>query len=473
MPADTPSWHVHCRRLVYLVLGLSLLVTIVDTVAASNAAVSLSNTGASRDRLDVPRWLYLLTGGSTIGASALLASVVTDRGFIEGIHDWRLSVPTRAGLKRSVIVVSQLIGVIALGYIVWRGLVGPQVPTVNAAIILVFAGVRAGLTMVTYLIGNPWPALNPWRTIAEWLPTLDRSYPASIGHWPAVIGFLVLVWIETTTAVNTLPRTLSLTLLGYTGITLGGALVFSPDTWFQNVDPVSAFFRFYGAVSPIQWSDDGFRVQLHGFALPESDIVSGLDDVAFVIALVWELTFTGFVTTTVGAAAVSILVRSGVPALAVYAVIFVGGYAVFLGAYLVATRRSWRVAETYLSERTLALRFALPLLAIAAGYHLAHYFAFFVSLSLPVIQVIQSPLSPPSNPLVLTLPWWFGGLNIAFVLVGHLLAIWLAHAIAYATFPSRMQAIKSQYPFVIVMIGYTITSLWLISLPTASPAFLG
>jgi hypothetical protein len=75
--------------------------------------------------------------------------------------------------------------------------------------------------------------------------------------------------------------------------------------------------------------------------------------------------------------------------------------------------------------------------------------------------------------VVLTLPAWISALNIAFVLGGHLVAIWVAHSTAYRLFPSRLQAIRSQYPFVAVMIGYTAVSLWLISLPTASPAFLG
>ncbi|TQR22071.1 hypothetical protein C9J85_03070 [Haloferax sp. wsp5] len=37
---------------------------------------------------------------------------------------------------------------------------------------------------------------------------------------------------------------------------------------------------------------------------------------------------------------------------------------------------------------------------------------------------------------------------------------------------SRLQAVRSQFPFVAVMILYTILSLWLISLPTANPPFL-
>ncbi|MFC7154177.1 hypothetical protein ACFQPA_01740 [Halomarina halobia] len=453
-------------------LAGTLLLAVIDTAAASNAAVSLSNAASGND-LDVPRWLYVMTGGATIGASAVLASFVTDRRFIERAHESRVVLPSRGVVRRWAVRAARGFGLVALAYVVWQGFAGPQVPTVNAAVILVFAGVRAGLTMFAYLVADPWPALNPWRTLAQRLPSLDRPYPERLGRWPAVVGFLALIWIETTTAVNAVPAMLSWALVGYTAVTLAGTVVFSPATWFRYGDPVAVAFRFYGAVAPLRWTDGGLSLRPPGFRLPDSDLVDGRDDVAFVVALVWELTFTGFVTTSAGAVVVRSIVGGGVPPLAVYALLFVGGYAAFLAAYRYAARRSRRVSETYLPTRTLLVRFAPPLLAIAAGYHLAHYFTFFVTLTPRLADVLASPLSPAANPVVLTVPWWFGALPMTFVLIGHLLSIWLAHTTAYGTFPARMQAIRSQFPFVAVMIGYTVVSLWLLSLPTTAPPFLG
>ncbi|MFC6835178.1 hypothetical protein [Halomarina ordinaria] len=459
-------------RFVWTALTGAVLLGVVDTVAASNAAVSLSE-GSEAGGLDIPRWLYIMTGGATIGASAVLASFVTDRRFIEDAHDQRFVLPSRAGVRRGLVLAARALGVLALVYVVWQGSVGPQVPTVNAAIILVFAGARAGLTMVAYLVANPWPALDPWRTVANRLPTLDRPYPERLGRWPAVVGFLGLIWVETTTLVSSVPAVLAWALVGYTVLTLAGAVVFSPAAWFHNADPIAVMFRFYGSVAPVRWRETGLSVRVPGFRLPDTDLVSDGADVAFVVALVWELTFTGFVTTTTGGALVRGLVGVGLPPLVVYALLFVGGYLAFLGAYRYAATRSHRVSETYLSTRTLLVRFAPPLLAIAAGYHLAHYLGFFVSLTPRLADVLTSPLSPAANPLVLTVPTWFGALPIAFVLVGHVLSVWLAHATAYETFPARMQAIRSQAPFVVVMIAYTVASLWLLSLPTASPPFVG
>jgi hypothetical protein len=218
--------------------------------------------------------------------------------------------------------------------------------------------------------------------------------------------------------------------------------------------------------------DDGLSVRLPGMRLVTDDYLTDIADVAVAVVLVWELTFSGFVTTEQGAAAITALVDVGVPPLVVYAALYLGGFAVFLGLYLLAARVTVRRLDTFETPRELAVTFAPSLLAIAAGYHLAHYFGFFVSLSPMLVGALSSPLSPASNPVVLTLPAWFGGFNVAFVLLGHLLAVWVAHSQAYRTFPSRMQAVRSQFPFVAVMILYTILSLWLISLPTTSPPFL-
>ncbi|ELZ84817.1 hypothetical protein C453_12401 [Haloferax elongans ATCC BAA-1513] len=459
------------RRFGVSLLFASLVSLLAAPVAASNGAVGLA--GASQDNLAVPQWLYLATGGATVGASALLASFVTDRRFIERVHSWRTSVALDDVVRRGLGIVGSVLGLALLGFIVYLGFTGPQAPTLNFAIIVTFAGLRAGYTMFTYLVGDTWRAVNPWRTVATLLPNGFVEYPHKLGRWPAVAGILALVWVETAAGVTRQPNLLAMAVAGYSVLTLLGALLVGPDDWFDCADPVSVFLRFYGRVAPIRWNDeDGLSVRLPGMRLVTDDEVTDLADIAVAVVLVWELTFSGFVTTEQGAAAITAVVEAGLPALVVYGVLYLGGFAAFLGLYVLASHLTVRRIETFETPRALAVRFAPSLLAIAVGYHLAHYFAFSVSLSPMLVGALTAPLSPPANPVVLTLPAWFGALNVVFVLLGHLLAVWVAHSQAYDTFPSRMQAIRSQLPFVVVMIFYTIVSLWLVSLPTASPPFL-
>ena len=465
------------RRCVLFLLWVPVFTLFIETVGAGNG---LTLAKGPRDTLAIPQWLYLATGGATIGASALLASFVTDRAFITYLHEWHRSTPSIDRWWQPVVWVGRGLGLATLVLAVYLGFVGPQLPTASFTILVTFAGGRAALPMVAYLLGNVWPVLNPWRTLALILPSGFRDYPTSLQRWPAVIGLLGLVWVEVIFPVSTVPTVLATAILVYSVTTLTGAVLFGPDDWFENADPLSVLFRLFGSVAPIQRRDEKFQIQLPGSDLTDTELVSDESDVAFIIGLIWELTYSGLITTSIGAAIIKTLVQStsfgivdvGIRAVMVYTALFISGYAVFLAAYRYAGRLSRQRLQTYVTARTIMLRFAPPLLAIAAGYHLAHYASLFVSLSPALLMALSSPLTPPANPLVLTLPSWFGGLKIAFVLVGHLLAIWAAHAIALDLFPKRLDAIQSQYPFVAVMIGYTVVSLWILSLPGALTAYL-
>ena len=486
MRREAPRWPTRVAGVAtaaaVFVVGVALL---ARGVAASNAAVGLSD--AAGDALAVPRWLYVATGGAAIGASALLAGFVTDRGFVARIHGWRYDLGGGARLRR----VAGVAGVALVALVVHRGFVGPQVSTVNFAVVVVFAGGRAGLTMGTYLVGNAWPAVNPVRVVDR-LPTGLVDYPDRLGRWPAVAGILLLVWVETTTGVTRRPDVLATAVVGYVVVAAAGTILVGGGAWARNADPIATAFRFYGRVAPLAWERGRLTASIPGMRLvpgvgadgtdgvggagaaggADDRLVSGVDDIAVAVALVWELTFSGFVTTEQGAAAVRAVATAGVPPLVIYVGLFLGGFVGFYVAFLGAARIAASRVRTTRSPRSLAVAFAPSLLVIAAGYHLAHYFGFFLSLSPSLTAALASPLSAPANPVVLTLPAWVSALNIAFVLGGHLVAIWVAHSTAYRLFPSRLQAIRSQYPFVIVMIGYTAVSLWLISLPTAQPAFL-
>jgi hypothetical protein len=454
-----------------------MLTLFAETVAAGNG-MTLSKQ--PRDTLAIPRWLYLATGGATIGASALLASFVTDRAFIRYLHNWSLPGPTVNDWWTPLVWVGRGLGILVLGLAVYLGVTGPQLPTASFTILVTFVGVRAGLPMLTYLGGNLWPVLNPWRGIVSALPSGYWSYPDALGRWPAVGGLLLLVWVEVIFPVSTIPTVLSIAILGYSAVTIAAAVLFGPDAWFENGDPLSVLFRFFGAVAPVKRRDEKLTVKLPGSDLTDSDLIRDTSDVAFVIALIWELTYSGFITTETGAVTIETLVSLSnlgagavqIRAILIYTLLFVSGYVIFFGAYWYAGVLSRRRTGTYITAKRIAFRFAPSLLAIAAGYHLAHYTGLAVSLSPALGMAIVSPLSPPANPLTLSPPGWFEGLSIAYVLVGHLLAIWAAHATAYKLFSSRLVAIRSQYPFIVVMIGYTVISLWILSLPGATPPYL-
>lgn len=479
------------RRLTVALAGTLLL--------AARAAAHGGALRASTGSLSVPTWLFLLTGGGVVGASFLLASFVTDRAFVRTIHDWHRTAAVE-GLLDVGAKLTQALSVVVLVGVVAIGLFGPDGQFAmfrNGAILVVWVGWWAGYVATVYLVGNSWPAVNPWRAIAGllsylWraladlllplrraisnflpLPTLDRDYPEKLGAWPSVVGLLALVWLEVVSPLATDPNMLALIVLGYSVFTVAGALVFGTDTWFETVDPVSRVFSYYGRVAPIQRTEDGgLELRLPGAALNDPKLVDGADEVAFIVALLWVTTYDGLVGTAAWATSARAIVGAGVPAVLLYPAVMVLGFGLFLAAYRFAARYSRQTAETYLTPEAIGRRLAPSLLPIAAGYHLAHFLGYFLSLSPALVGVLLDPLSPPADPTLIVVPSWFGMLAVTFVLVGHLLAVWVAHATAYDVFPGRLQAVRSQYPFVVVMVLYTMTSLWIVSAPTDTPPFV-
>ena len=440
------------------------------TFLASGRAMAHGGSlrGASTESLSVPLWLFLLTGGGVVSASFVLASFVTDRTFLAAIHGWRRRLAT---FDDRLALVARVVGLVALAAIVLAGLFGPATPERNLAILLVWVGWWAGFTSSTYLVGNAWPALNPWRTLSDLLPSLGGDYPERLGAWPSVVGLLALVWLEVVSPLASDPELLATVVLVYTAVTLAGAAAFGTDRWFRTVDPVARVFRYYGRVAPVRRTDSGFEVTLPGARLVEQKLVTGTDEVAFVIALLWVTTYDGLVATGLWADAIAPVVETGLPPRAVYLAALLGGYALFLGVYWLATTLSRRRADTYLTSGAIARRFAPSLLPIAAGYHLAHYLGYFLALSPALFGALSNPTNPPT-PVMLVLPSWFGGLEMAFVLLGHLLAVWVAHTTAYRVFPGRLQAVRSQYALVAVMILYTMTSMWIVSQPSLEPPYV-
>jgi hypothetical protein len=454
--------------------GVTLLAASVALALAGRAAAHGGSLRTAPARsLAIPLWLFLSTGGGVVGVSFLLTSFVTDRELIRAVHDARRDLPLPDGLRAALGVGARLLGLAGLVGVLLVGAFGPTDPLRNLGVLVVWVGWWAGYTMTTYLAGNSWPGLNPWRValdLRERLPAPDVSYPERFASWPAVAGLLGFVWLEVVSPLADDPRLLAGVVAAYTVVTLVGAYALG-GVWFDRIDPVARVFAAYGAVAPLYRDDDDrLRARVPGTGL-EAEFVRDRSDVAFVVALLWVTTYDGLVATPPWRDFARAVVGAGVPAVLLYPAALLAGFGTFLALYRWAVRRGRRDAESYRDPLVIARRFAPSLLAIAAGYHVAHYLGYFVELSPALLGALVAPLSPGA-PVAVVLPSWFSVLALGFVLLGHLVAIWVAHAVAYDLFPSRMQAVRSQYALTAVMVFYTMTSLWIVSRPYATPPFV-
>ncbi|WP_142859911.1 hypothetical protein [Salinigranum halophilum] len=511
---------VHARTVGVLVGCLVLCAGFARPALAHAGSLS----GALRSA-QAPFWLVLVTGGGVVAASFLFATLVTDHETIREVNDRRLALPV--GGLRSLVPVVRGVGVGGLLVVLVVGLLGPRDPLLNLAVLTVWVGWWAGYTMSTYLVADSWPLLNPWRTLSSLLERLrgsvlggasgTRTLPASVGAWPSVAGLLALVWLEVVSPVGERPTTLVAVVAGYTVVTLAGTALYG-GAWFDRVDPIARVFRLYGLMAPLRRAgfdvppaaraspqprhDGGVAVgeqegaggrdtveasteptpstgrredgatdatlSLPGTALVRYPGAMGRDDVAFVVALLWVTTYDGLVSTPAWNGVVRAL-SVVVPPLLTHLVTAVVGFGLFLSVYRVSTRFVSQTAETYVTTRFVAGWFAPALVPIAAGYHVAHFLGYFLSLAPALGTLLSAPLAAPVSVPLLSLPGWFGSLQLGFVVAGHLLAVWVAHARAFELFSGRLQPIRSQYPFVVVMVVYTMTSLWIVAQPFTAP----
>lgn len=450
--------------LLSLALGGAVL---ADTVAAHVGG--LSGSGATGE---IPTWLTVVTGGIVVGASFLFTSLLTDHEAIRAVNGWGVAASLPESFRTAAGIGLRSASVVALALVVLLGLVGPQAPRRNFALLVVWVGWWAAYTMSVYAVGNSWPDLNPWRALATALPGRgERTYPERLGAWPSVVGLLGFVWIEVVSPVADDARLL-VTIVGvYSLVTIGGAALYGAETWFGTVDPISRVFRCYGRLAPLQRTERGIALTLPTTTLTDSRVSDEPGGTAFVVALLWVTTYDGLVATPGWAAAIGPLVELGVPPLLVYLGAILGGFGLFYAVYDFASRKVRRSADSYVSADYIRRYFAPSLLPIAAGYHVAHFLGYFLGLSPALAAVLRSPLDPASQAAVLAMPAWFGTLQLLLVLGGHLLAVWVAHSLSVELFPGILKPIRSQYPFVVVMIGYTMTSVWIIAQPFSAPPY--
>ena len=452
--------------------------SLLAVVLLASPVTAHGGPGIASEPVDTPTWLFLMTGGGVIAVSFLLTSFVTDRGVLSAYHERTFDLPSGGTLRGLAGKLAAVVGLLGLAAVLVVGLRGPPEANANLAILLVWVVWWAGFISSAYLLGNSWPAFDPFARLATLLPERELvTLPAWVGRWPAAAGLLLLVWLEVVSDVASDPPQLVGVVVAYLAATLVGTVALGGETWRQQIDPVRNVFRLYGRMAPIQRTDDGLALAWPGSRLATlepsaADHTTQQSETGFVIALLWVTTYDGFVATPGWEALAGPLVRAGIPAALTYFGALLAGYALFLGAYWWASKLVRRAGRTYRSTPAIAAAFAPALVPIAAGYHLGHYLPYFLRLSPTTAVVATAPLSPPVDLPVLALPSWFGMLGPVAVLVGHVLAVWVAHSRSFDLFTGQLQPIRSQYPYVLVMVLYTVTGLWLLAQPTIQVPFL-
>jgi hypothetical protein len=390
--------------------------------------------------------------------------------------------------------VGGVIGIIGLLTVIVVGLFGPTDPTQNMAVYLIWVYLWAGMAVVTGLIGPIWDVINPFRAIdqvvtrfrqpatagAAAVPERPAGDPLEhVGIWPAVGLFFLFGLFDVTGVSTNRPWSMALLALAYTVFTVAGMQRVGAASWLTHVEFFTVLFSILRRFAPLDVRSGRVYLRPMGAGLLDR-MDAGWDWVAFVILMLSTLAFDAILTTSVWDAVVRITrpywSRLGtlVGLHLLQGLSFVALTLVFLGAFVLCMELVVYFATIQVDSLSTATVFALTLVPIAFVYNAAHNYASLVVQSQQIIPLLADPFGrgwhllptggyQPSLLLAASALVWY--VQVVLIVTGHVIAMYLAHLRAGERFRAAQSVLLSQYPILVLMVVYTMTSLWILAQP--------
>ncbi|MGH7185158.1 MAG: hypothetical protein ACREIB_02630, partial [Pseudomonadota bacterium] len=292
------------------------------------------------------------------------------------------------------------------------------------------------------------------------------------------------------------PRALAWAILAYSALTWGGMTVYGKEAWLRDAEPFSVYFGILGRFAPISGGagdpDPPGTLRPYAVALTPDRPLSG-SRLVFVILMLAVVSFDGFRETPLwGDLAEGLL---GAPpllpawqaltsagfdpraclltaALLLMPLLFLGAYA--LTCWIVSRIHAREGEEAWEPASALARRFALTLVPIAIAYHFAHYLSYLLLAGQFAIPLASDPfglgwdlfgtvLYRIDIGIIDARAVWI--VCLAAIVLGHMAAVYLAHRTTILCSGGGRPTLAGQIPLVVLMIGYTMSSLWILAQP--------
>ena len=444
--------------------------------------------------LPLPLSLYLFGGAAAVVFSFVVVGLLV-----------RSTPPTRAHsrvdlldyrLGRAVAafgVPLKLSALVLFAAMLLAGFIGDQNPYRNLAPTLVWIIAWVGLAYISAFVGNIWPLINPWRTVFDGAETayrhicdrnlaLDKPYPDALGVWPAVLLLLAFSWTELVYPTPAVPLHLAFFALGYSVLTWIGMFVFGGETWLRHGELFTVVFGMFARFAPTEirtaQPKPQFLLRRLGAGLTRREPVSP-SMMALVLLLLSSVLYDGLIATPEWSVAESAIIARLSDVVELGPVVLrsiglVGFWLLFLSAYWMISIVMAAVTEWRFPTREIAQSFALTLIPIALGYHLAHYLLFLLVQGQYILPLLSDPFGygwnlfgtasyRPNIAIVGARFAWYTA--VAAVLLGHFAAVYLAHVRAMQTFAAHKLALASQIPLTALMVVYTLVSLSILAEP--------
>jgi hypothetical protein len=375
---------------------------------------------------------------------------------------------------------------------------------VNLIVTMVWVLWWVGMAFACALVGDLWEVVNPLPTLYRAVvrvigcrESLGWTYPARLAAWPAVVLFFAFAWAELIWQDKDVPRAIAIALLGYAALSWLGMLLFGVEVWRRQADAFAMVFRVLGRFAPFELRASTptgpahLRLRPYAAGLLTKEPVSN-SMAAFVLLMLATVTFDGFHETPlmdrIGTAAqtwrpmaetlfalstatdldetqwLNTLVLLLFPL--AFVLIFRG-----VGAWML--RLAGGAARAGRAEADLNAM-VWSLVPIAVAYHLAHYASLLLTTGQFIIPLASDPFGWGWNlfgtrgravdlGIVSPAVYWYTAVTL--IVVGHVLAVIVAHIEATRRFESHRAALVSQLPMLVLMVAYTSLSLWIMAQP--------
>lgn len=399
--------------------------------------------------LPIPLWLYLYGAGAALIISFLAIGFFAKKST-------KFSFPkAKFQLTQWVIFFLKTLSIAVFALTILTGFFGSQSPIDNFAVNFFWIIFLLGFTYLSALMGNIWAVINPWKIMVEWFGEIKPlfSYPKSLGYIPALLFYFLLIWLELLSGgLGVKPSSLARILLIYSSLTFFATILFGKE-WFEYGEFFSVFFKLIGRLS--LFSKPGSLLE---------DKPNHPTLLLFILFMLSSTAFDGFRSTIVY---FRYFFSLNPPMLLLLSLLF------FLSLYIIAIFLMKVLSKTTTSIKDLSLQFTYSLIPIGLAYNVAHYYTLLLTQGQSIIPLLSDPFNQGWNLFGSTDYQTNVGLlgasfvwhsEIAVILIGHIVAVFLAHMMALKIF-SRRQAFISQIPFIFLMVIYTITGLWILSQP--------
>lgn len=433
--------------------------------------------------LPVPLLLFVLGGGAVVFLSFLL--VLPRPVPVEG----GLVYPDVPG-RRHLSAPGWVFGWLVLILLVICGLIGSQGVAENIVPTVFWLVIWIAVPISCAIFGDWTRPVNPYAALARAVdrPSLRQvilggpplTWPTWLGWWPAVVIFLIVACGELIyNATATRPAATALGLILYAFITAAGSLLFGAEVWLQRGEMSSVLYNTWGRLGYFRFGAPGNRGFGGGLRAAFEHEVSRI---TFVLLLLMSVSFDGMLATPAWKHAREQLPASIAPGTLSYQLLTTLAFIVlvciawiFFGGFAAAAKRAGRLQGSTVD----VLAGLLPsLLPIAFGYLVAHnaeYLAINGQLLLPLIGNPAGLSGWPSLPypfndsyeininlLPSSIVWYT---QVALIIFVHIAAVVIAHDYAVRNARTPENARRSEWPWIVAMVFYTMSSLWLLAQP--------